>query len=56
MVGFDLQDTCKHIHFLVETPAAVLLWKSANLIGSPTVFYSPTENDRVRSSLSGDFS
>ena len=26
-------------------------WKSANLIGSPTVFYSPIENNRSRVAL-----
>ena len=28
--------------------SAVFYWKSANLIGSPAVFYSPIENSRAR--------
>ncbi len=32
----------------ISRNSAVFYWKSANLIGSPTVFYSPIENSRAR--------
>ena len=32
----------------ISRNSAVFYWKSANLIGSPTVFYSPIENSHAR--------
>ena len=37
--------------FIISRNSAVFYCKSANLIGSSTVFYSPIENDRARVAL-----
>ena len=42
--------------FCFSRNSAVFYWKSANLIGPPTVFYLPMVNDRARSSKSGKIS
>ena len=33
--------------------SSVFYWKSANLVGSVTVLYTPIENDRARGDLLG---
>ena len=35
----------------ISRNSAAFYWKSANLIGSPIVFYSPIKNDRARVAL-----
>ena len=37
-----------HLIISISRNSAVFYWKSANLIGSPTVFYSLIENSRAR--------
>ena len=43
-------------YFTFSRNSAVFYWKSAILIGSPTVDYSPIEHNRARVVCKGNFS
>ena len=50
-VKFNKSTTLFHVVHSFSRNSAVFYWKSANLIGPPTVFYPPIEDDRARVAL-----